>query len=80
MSQAKAYNRLLELALTLTDAGIVGARTDDLMSRLGYESGESGKRTLMRDLEDLRGTGLEIDNARKPRYHHRTHYACLRNF
>ena len=63
MSQQKAYNRLLELALVLTDARSVGVRTDDLIARLGYDSGESGKRTLMRDLDDLRATGLEIDNA-----------------
>ena len=63
MTQAKAYNRLLELALILTAAGTVGVRTDDLRDRLGYESTESGKRTLMRELDDLRGAGLEIDNA-----------------
>ena len=66
MSQAKAYNRLLELALVLTAAGTVGVRTDDLRDRLGYDSTESGKRTLIRDLDDLRASGLEIDNTADP--------------
>ena len=66
MSQQKAYNRLLELALVLTDARGVGVRTDDLIARLGYDSGESGKRTLIRDLDDLRASGLEIDNTADP--------------
>ena len=35
MSQAKAYNRLLELALVLTAAGTVGVRTDDLRFFIG---------------------------------------------
>ncbi len=66
MSQTRAYNRLLELALVLTAAGSVGVRTDDLMGRLGYDSNESGKRTLIRDLDDLRATGLDIDNVADP--------------
>ncbi len=66
MSQQKAYNRLLELALVLTDARGVGVRTDDLRDRLGYDSTESGKRTLIRDLDDLRASGLEIDNTADP--------------
>ncbi len=63
MSQAKAYQRLLDLALTLTSAGRVGVRSPDLMTRLGYEDSDAGKRAFMRDLDDLRETGLEIENA-----------------
>mgnify|MGYP003556875049 CR=1 FL=1 len=55
MSQAKAYQRLLDLALTLTSAGRVGVRSPDLMTRLGYEDSDAGKRAFMRDLDDLRG-------------------------
>lgn len=66
MSQAKAYQRLLELALALTAAGRVGVLTPELMERLGYKDDEAGKRSLMRDLDDLRGVGLSIENAADP--------------
>lgn len=66
MSQPKAFQRLLEVALALTAAGRVGVTTPDLMHRVGYKSDDAGKRALMRDLDDLRGAGLEIENAAGP--------------
>lgn len=63
MSQPQAFQRLLDLALALTAAGRVGITTPVLMGRVGYQENESGKRTFMRDLDVLRGTGLIIDNA-----------------
>lgn len=63
MTQAKAYQRLLELALSLTSAGSVGVHSADLMARVGYDDSDAGKRAFMRDLDDLRETGLEIENA-----------------
>lgn len=62
MTTRKAINRLIDVALALTDAGRVGVETPVLLQRVGYAPDEAGKRALMRDLEDLRGIGLEIDN------------------
>ncbi|MEZ5185085.1 MAG: WYL domain-containing protein [Candidatus Nanopelagicales bacterium] len=66
MSEPKAYQRLLDLALALTAAGRVGVLAPDLMARVGYRDDEAGKRALMRDLDDLRAVGLSIDNAADP--------------
>lgn len=66
MIKTKAYQRLLKVALALTTAGRVGVTTPDLLHRIGYTSDEAGKRALMRDLDDLRAVGLEIDNAADP--------------
>lgn len=66
MTQAKAYQRLLDLALTLTSGGKVGVYSPDLMARVGYDDTDAGKRAFMRDLDDLRATGLEIENASGP--------------
>lgn len=63
MTNRKAISRLIDVALALTDAGRVGVTTPDLLDRIGYADGEAGKRALIRDLEDLRGIGLEIVNA-----------------
>lgn len=66
MTKRQAYARLLDMALALSEAGRVGVTTPDLMSRVGYHNDDAGKRALMRDLEDLRAVGLEIDNAADP--------------
>jgi predicted DNA-binding transcriptional regulator YafY len=66
MTKRQAYARLLDMALALSEAGRVGVTTPDLMSRVGYHHDDAGKRALMRDLEDLRAVGLEIDNAADP--------------
>ncbi len=63
MSTRKAIDRLIDLALGLTNAGRVGLTTPEIMRRVGYQSDEAGKRALIRDLDDLREIGLEIDNA-----------------
>ena len=63
MTARPAYDRLLNLALTLSGAGRVGVNTPDLLQRVGYADDEAGKRALMRDLDDLRAVGLRIDNA-----------------
>lgn len=63
MTQRKAIERLLDVALLLTGAGRVGVHTGDLLERVGYPDDEAGKRALMRDLDDLRAIGLQIDNA-----------------
>lgn len=66
MSGPKAYQRLLDLALALTAAGRVGVTTPELIQRVGYRPDDSGKRALMRDLDDLRAAGLEIGNNAEP--------------
>lgn len=63
MSDRKAIDRLIDMALALTTAGRVGVTTPVLLERVGYGDDEAGKRALMRDLDDLRGIGLQIDNA-----------------
>lgn len=63
MSTRKAIDRLIDLALALTNAGRVGLTTPELLQRLGYHGDDTGKRALIRDLDDLREIGLEIDNA-----------------
>lgn len=63
MSTRKAIDRLIDVALALTNAGRVGLTTPTLLERVGYSADEAGKRALIRDLDDLRGIGLEIDNA-----------------
>lgn len=60
---AQAYQRLLDIALALTAAGKVGVSTPDLMQRVGYPDTDSGKRKMMRDLDDLKASGLVIENA-----------------
>lgn len=62
MTGRAAYDRLLDVALTLSGAGRVGVTTPDLLERVGYADDEAGKRALMRDLDDLRAVGLRIDN------------------
>lgn len=62
MTTRQAYDRLLDVALALSAAGRVGVTTDDLMSRVGYRDDDTGKRALMRDLDDLRAVGLQIEN------------------
>ena len=66
MTRIKAYQRLLDVALALTAAGRVGVLSGDLLQRVGYKSDEAGKRALMRDLDDLRDVGLEIENLADP--------------
>ena len=63
MSRPKAYTRLLDLALALTAAGRVGVTSGVLLDKVGYKHDDAGKRALMRDLDDLRAVGLEIENA-----------------
>lgn len=63
MNAPKAYQRLLSTALMLSEAGRVGVLAPALMERVGYADDEAGKRALMRDLDDLRAVGLEIENA-----------------
>lgn len=63
MTGRPAYDRLLDMALTLSGAGRVGVTTPELLARVGYADDEAGKRALMRDLDDLRAVGLRIDNA-----------------
>lgn len=58
----KGYQRLLEMALTLKQGGIVGVPVADLMQKVGYADDDAGKRAMMRDLNDLRASGLEIRN------------------
>lgn len=59
----KPYQRLLDVALLLRNAGTVGVSTTALMSAIGYSNTDAGKRSMMRDLDDLRAVGLEIVNA-----------------
>jgi predicted DNA-binding transcriptional regulator YafY len=66
MNSPKAFQRLLDVALALTEAGKVGMTSSVLLERVGYPHGESGKRTMMRDLDDLRVVGLSIDNVANP--------------
>lgn len=66
MTARPAYDRLLDVALALTNAGRVGVTTPELLDRVGYRADETGKRALIRDLDDLRAVGLEIDNAADP--------------
>lgn len=66
MTEPKAYQRLLDVALALTAAGRVGVNSGVLIQRVGYKADEAGKRALMRDLDDLRAVGLEIENAADP--------------
>lgn len=66
MSDRNAIDRLIDVALALTTAGRVGVTTPVLLERIGYGNDDSGKRALMRDLDDLRGIGLQIDNAADP--------------
>jgi predicted DNA-binding transcriptional regulator YafY len=66
MTSRHAYDRLLDVALALSEAGRVGVTTPGLISRVGYHNDDAGKRALMRDLDDLRAVGLEIDNAADP--------------
>ncbi len=63
MNSPKGFQRLLDVALALTSAGRVGLTTTVLMQRVGYPDTESGKRQMMRDLDDLRAVGLVIENA-----------------
>ena len=63
---AKPYQRLLDVALLLRNAGIAGVSTPTLMASVGYRNTDSGKRSMMRDLDDLRAVGLEIVNAEGP--------------
>lgn len=60
---AQGYQRLLDIALALTSAGTVGVTSSELMQRVGYADDTSGKRKLMRDLDELRVAGVDIDNA-----------------
>lgn len=60
---ARPYQRLLDVALLLRNAGIVGVSTPTLIAAIGYRDNEAGKRSMMRDLDDLRAVGLEIVNA-----------------
>jgi predicted DNA-binding transcriptional regulator YafY len=66
MTEPKAYQRLLNVALALTAARRVGVTSGVLIERVGYKHDEAGKRALMRDLDDLRAVGLEIENAADP--------------
>lgn len=66
MTEPKAYQRLLDVSLALTAAGRVGVTSGVLMKRVGYKPDDAGKRALMRDLDDLRAVGLEIENAADP--------------
>ncbi|HQR79706.1 MAG TPA: WYL domain-containing protein [Actinomycetota bacterium] len=66
MSQPKAFQRLLDIALALTAAGRVGLTTTTLMARVGYREDDVSKRAMMRDLDDLRAAGLIIDNEADP--------------
>lgn len=66
MSQPKAFQRLLDIALALTSAGRVGLTRPTLMAKVGYRDDDAGKRAMMRDLDDLRAAGLSIDNAADP--------------
>ncbi len=59
----RPYQRLLKVALLLRDAGIVGVSTPTLLQTIGYGDTDAGKRSMMRDLDDLRAVGLEIVNA-----------------
>lgn len=63
MTARPAYDRLLNLALTLSGAGRVGVNTPDLLQRVGYADDEAGKCAFMCHLEPLRAVGLRIDNA-----------------
>ncbi len=66
MNQPKAFQRLLDVSLALTAAGRVGVPSPVLIARVGYQDDESGKRAMMRDLDDLRAAGLVIENAADP--------------
>jgi predicted DNA-binding transcriptional regulator YafY len=59
----RPYQRLLDVALLLRNAGVVGVSTPTLLEAIGYRDTDAGKRALMRDLDDLRAVGLEIVNA-----------------
>lgn len=62
MTKTPQYRRLLDVALMLRNAGRVGVSTTTLLDH-GYNHDEAGKRALMRDLDELRAVGLQIDNA-----------------
>lgn len=66
MSQPRAFQRLLDLALALTSAGRVGLTSKTLMTKVGYRDDDAGKRAMMRDLDDLRAAGLTIENEADP--------------
>lgn len=63
----RAFERLLALSLALTDAGRAGVSATRLMEVGEYgPATEASRRKLQRDLDDLRATGLHIENKAEP--------------